>query len=112
MTAAELGARDLSHVRLVVLAACETLRARDGSSAGFAGFAGALLAAGAGGVVGSLWRVDEERTNALMEEFHAAYRRSWDGDGALRQAQLALLGSDDPALSSPSAWAGFRFAGN
>ncbi|WP_420127259.1 CHAT domain-containing protein [Longimicrobium sp.] len=112
LTAAEMEEMPLQHVDLVVLSACETLRARNGRSDGFAGFAGALLDAGTGGVVGSLWRVDDRLTTPLMIEFHRAYRRSGDGPQALRDAQLQMLRSPDPALRSPAAWAGFRYAGN
>ncbi len=111
ITAAELERLDLGSIRLVVLSACETIRSRCGRSGGFAGLASAFLAAGAGGVVGSLWRVDDHLTQELMREFHRAYGRSGDGAGALRAAQLRLLGSSDPALDSPAAWAGFRYAG-
>lgn len=112
LTAAEVEEMKLGHLRLVVLSACRTLRSRAGRSGGFAGLTDALLSAGAGGVVGSLWRVDDQLTRALMVEFHRAYRRSGDGPGALREAQLRLLRSPDPALRSPAAWAGFRYAGN
>jgi CHAT domain-containing protein len=112
LTAADMDTLDLRSVRLVVLAACETLRSRDGRSNGFAGFAGTLLGRGAGGVVGSLWRVDDRLTTPLMAEFHRAYRRTGDGPRALREAQLKMLHSPDPAQSAPAAWAGFRYAGN
>jgi CHAT domain-containing protein len=112
LTAADVARLDLRHTRLVVLSACQTLRATAGRSGGFAGLAGAFLAAGAGGIVGSLWRVDDERTRALMVEFHRAYRTSGDGPAALREAQLRLLRSADAAMRSPAAWAGFRYAGS
>lgn len=112
ITAEQLGAADLRHVRLVVLSACETLRARDGRSGGLAGFSGALLAAGVQGVVGSTWRVNDRHARDLMVPFHRFYSQSGDGPAALRQAQLQLLGSRDPLLRSPAAWAGFRYAGN
>jgi CHAT domain-containing protein len=112
LTAAEVERLDLRGVRLVVLSACQTLRSRAGRSGGFAGLSGALLAAGADGVVGSLWRVDDELTRALMVEFHREFRRSDDGAAALRAAQLRLLRAPDPAQRSPAAWAGFRYAGN
>lgn len=112
LTAAQLEKLPLQNVDLVVLSACETLRSHSGRSGGFAGFTGALLDAGAGGVVGSLWRVDDRLTAPLMVGFHHAYRRSHDGPGALREAQLEMLQSSDPALRSPAAWAGFRYAGN
>ncbi|HEX6911335.1 MAG TPA: CHAT domain-containing protein [Longimicrobium sp.] len=111
LTAESAGALDLRGTRLVVLSACRTLRVRGGRSGGFAGFTGALLSAGAGGVIGSLWEVDDAPTQRLMAAFHAGYAVSGDPVRALRQAQLHLLDSDDAALASPSAWAGFRYAG-
>jgi CHAT domain-containing protein/tetratricopeptide (TPR) repeat protein len=111
LTAAEIEGMELHGLRLVVLSACQTSRAQAGRSGGFAGLAGAFLAAGAGGVVGSLWRVDDGFTRELMENFYAAYLTSADAAGALRQAQLHMLRSDDPTFRSPAAWAGFRYAG-
>jgi len=112
LTAAEIEKMQLGGLRLVVLSACQTSRAQAGRSGGFAGLAGAFLAAGAGGVVGSLWQVDDEATRALMERFHAAYARSGDAARSLRQAQLEMLRAAEPALRSPAAWAGFRYAGS
>jgi CHAT domain-containing protein len=99
-------------VRLVVLSACQTLRAGSGRSGGFAGFAGALVGAGAGGVLGSLWRVDDEQTAALMRAFHPRYRELGHGPRALQAAQLQMLRSADGAQRAPSAWAGFRYVGS
>lgn len=111
LDADSLRAMDLRHLRLVVLSACQTQRARSGRSGGFAGLSGAMLEAGASGVIGSLWRVDDILTRELMTEFHRAYMSSGDGADALRAAQLRLLASADAALRSPSAWAGFRYSG-
>lgn len=112
LTAEAVNALPLRGVRLVVLAACRTARSREGRSGGLAGFSGALLAAGAGGVVGRLWEADDRLTQPLMLAFHRAYRRSGDPAAALRQAQLELLRSRDPARRSPAAWAGFRYIGS
>lgn len=111
LTAAEIERMDLHRLQLVVLSACQTSRARAGRSGGFAGLAGAFLAAGAGGVVGSLWQVDDQATRPLMEAFHQEFARSGDAADALRRAQVRMLRLDDPALRDPSAWAGFRYAG-
>lgn len=111
LTADEIRAMELPGVRLVVLSACQTLRSRRGRSGGFAGLTGAFLAAGAGGVVGTLWRVEDDGTRALMDEFHRAYRASGTGAAALREAQLRLLRSPDPALRNPAAWGAFRYTG-
>ncbi|MFL5381468.1 MAG: CHAT domain-containing protein [Longimicrobiaceae bacterium] len=111
LTTAAVDSLNLSGVRLVVLSACRTLRSREGRSGGFAGLSGALLAAGAGGVVGSLWDVNDRRAQPLMLAFHREYLRSRDPARALRKAQLQMLRSHDPKQSSPAAWAGFRYAG-
>ncbi len=111
VTAGELARLDLRHVRLVVLAACRTVRAGRSRAGGFTGLSGALLAAGAGGAVGSTWDVDDRSTAALMAGFHRAYRGSRDGPRALQAAQLELLRSGDATLRTPAAWAGFRYAG-
>jgi CHAT domain-containing protein len=112
LQAGDIAEMDLRHLSLVVLAACQTVRTGPGRAAGFSGLAGAFLAAGAGGAVGSLWQVEDRLTRPLMIEFHRAYRAAPDGASALRAAQLRLLRSGDPALHSPAAWAGFRYAGN
>lgn len=110
-TAEELARMDLRRVRLVVLAACRTVRSGRGRAAGFTGLSGALLAAGAGGTVGSTWDVDDRLTSVLMTEFHRRYPATHDAPGSLRDAQLSMLHSETPALRSPAAWAGFRYAG-
>ncbi len=111
LTAAEIATMRLEGLRLVVLSACQSARAQSGRSGGFAGLSGAFLSAGAGGVVGSLWRVDDGHTRVLMEAFHDAYRATGNAAEALRTAQLGMLRSGDPRLRSPAAWASFRYAG-
>ena len=112
LTAADLAALDLRHVRLVVLSACSTVRGGRSRASGFSGLAGAVLAAGAGGTVGSLWRVEDSATPPLMTAFHRAYATSDNAARALRHAQLSLLASADPRLRSPGVWAAFRYVGS
>ncbi|HEX2209961.1 MAG TPA: CHAT domain-containing protein [Longimicrobium sp.] len=112
LTAEEVSQMRLGNARLVVLSACRTLRARGGRSGGFAGLSGALLSAGAGGVAGSLWQVNDGRAQPLMVAFYRAYGELRDPALALRQAQLDMLESTHPEESSLATWAGFRYAGN
>jgi CHAT domain-containing protein len=112
LTAADLDSMDLRRTRLVVLSACETMRASAGRGSAFAGFAAAFLGAGAGGVVGGSWLIDDAASNRLMVEFHRAYRATGDGAASLQAAQIKLLHSRQPGLATPSAWAAFRYAGN
>jgi CHAT domain-containing protein len=112
LTAEELEGLRLGSDQLVVLAACETQRAAESSLDGFSGLSAALIAAGAGGVIGSTWRVDESATALLMEAFYSEYSRPDQTAGdALRGAQLRMLRSGVAGSRSPAAWAGFRYAG-
>jgi CHAT domain-containing protein len=111
LSAKQLAAMDLHRLRLVVLSACETVQGAATGTGGFIGLSQALAVAGVGGVVASLWRVDDAATAALMDAFHDEYGKSTDPSLSLRNAQLRMLRSPDPALRSPSAWAGFRYAG-
>lgn len=112
LTAGQIREMHLSNLRLVVLAACETMGSGTARSTGFHGLASAFLAAGAHGVVGSLWRVDDASTRELMVALHRAYATSADGASALRAAQLRSVASPDPKLRSPAAWAAFQYIGN
>jgi CHAT domain-containing protein len=111
LSAAEIEHLDLRGVRLVVLSACQTARRTGGRAGGLTGLAGAFRAAGARGVVGGLWPVDDAPTRVLMIEFHRAYRESGNAAGALNAAQRAMLDSPRAELRSPAAWAGFQYTG-
>ena len=111
LPAAAIAALDLRQLDLVVLSACESVRTPGGRTADVSGLTEAFLSAGAGGVVGSLWRVNDAWTAALMREFHRAYHASGRAAESLRSAQLTLLHSPDAALRSPAAWGAFRYVG-
>jgi CHAT domain-containing protein/tetratricopeptide (TPR) repeat protein len=105
LDAASIASLHLSGAPLVVLSACETAVARAGRSGGLASLTGAFLQAGARGVVGSLWRVDDGDTQPFMILLHRAYTQSGDGAVALRGAQLQVL-------HRSMAWAAFRYTGS
>ncbi|MBB4636873.1 CHAT domain-containing protein [Longimicrobium terrae] len=111
LRAVEVEKMDLHGVRLVVLSACRTLRARQGRSGGFAGLSRSLLVAGAGGVVGAMWEVDDGLTLPVMVAFHEVYAKSGDPAAALRAAQVEMITSPDVDQTSPAVWAAFRYAG-
>jgi CHAT domain-containing protein len=106
LTAATIAQMSLKRLRLVVLSACETNRASSGAGAGFLGLSESLMAAGVGGVIGSLWKVEDSATRALMQSFYAALAKSGDPVQALREAQRASISL------SPAAWAAFRYTGS
>lgn len=105
LTAASIARMHLPSLRLVVLSACETDAVPSKEGAGLLGLTESFIAAGAGGVVGSLWKVDDEATRQLMQAFYAALARTRDPATALRDAQRSMSGV------SPRGWAAFRYAG-
>jgi CHAT domain-containing protein/tetratricopeptide (TPR) repeat protein len=90
LTAEDVTGLDLLATELVVLSACETGLGRVHVGEGVFGLRRAFVLAGAKTLVMSLWKVPDEPTRELMEDF---YDRLLAGEGraeALRQAQLAM----------------------
>jgi CHAT domain-containing protein len=104
ITARSIAAMRLPGLRLAVLSACETTRSPAAEGAGFLGLSDSFMAAGAGGVVGSTWKVNDAATMQLMRQFYAALETRSPAQ-ALAAAQRLMVSQ------SPSSWAGFRYAG-
>jgi CHAT domain-containing protein len=92
LTAEAIAGLDLDGLELAVLSACDTGQGEAGGGEGVFGLQRAFHLAGARSVVASLWKIDDDSTQALMQEF---YRNLWERKlpklEALRRAQLAML---------------------
>ncbi len=93
---------------LITLSACETAVGNERAALGFAGLA---IQSGARSTLATLWRVNDEASAELMEDF---YRALATGEatraGALREAQLRFL--ENPVLRHPYFWAPYLLLGN
>jgi tetratricopeptide (TPR) repeat protein len=92
----ELRRSDLGSSRLALLWACESamigLRHRTEAT----GFPAALVESGVPGVIASLWVVETNATIALASTMLSAHlKQGLSPAGALRAAQIAMLGADD-----------------
>jgi CHAT domain-containing protein/Tfp pilus assembly protein PilF len=95
LTALEVAELDLSGVELAVLSACETGLGAVAGGEGLLGLQRAFQVAGAHSVIASLWKVDDERTRALMSRFYEnLWRKGQPAAEALRGAQLSMLRGD------------------
>lgn len=92
---------------LVVLTVCETAGGRMVDGEGAQGVARALLEAGAGNVLVTLWPVEDEAARAYGLAFHEALAKDPSPSRAARAARLELR----RAGHSPAAWAVFRALG-
>lgn len=113
----------LQDTRLVVLSACESavpvdpggppLLGADGATVprvSIEGLAAQFQRAGVETLVGSLWKVDDEGTQKLMEAFYAELAAGRDPARALATAQRGILAQE--RLSSPFYWAPFVLVGD
>ncbi|KFA87324.1 hypothetical protein Q664_48675 [Archangium violaceum Cb vi76] len=108
VTALELAGLNLWGTQLVILSACDTGRGDVKLGQGVYGLRRALVVAGAETVVMSLWKVNDETTQALMERY---YRNLLEGQGratALREAMRSLRLSE----VHPHYWAPFIAVGS
>ena len=95
---------------LVTLSACDTALGQRVRGEGVIGLPHAFLAAGAGGVVVSLWKVEDRSTAAYMREFYALLKEGRGASQALlevRRRRAALSGDE----GHPSRWAPFILVG-
>jgi CHAT domain-containing protein len=92
LTAEEIAGQELGGVELVVPSACDTGLGEVADGEGVFGLQRAFHLGGARAVLASLWKVDDNATQALMVEF---YRNLWQRDltmlQALREAQFTLI---------------------
>ena len=110
LTAAELATLDLSSVDWVVLSACNTGVGRVVAGEGVFGLRRAIVLAGAGGYVMSLWPVDDSETVQWMSAlYRARLQRGFSAAEAVRAASLERLKLRRKAQVSvsPALWAGF-----
>jgi len=93
---------------LVTLSACESALGKVASGDDVVGFTRGFLYAGADSIVSSLWKVDDQATSILMQQFYKSLKES-DKRSALRTAQLKVK---DTYNSHPYYWAAFQITGS
>lgn len=100
---------DLGY-ELVTLSACETGLATVVPGDELVGIGRGFLYAGAGALITSLWRIDDQLTVLLMEHLYSQLKQGATKAAALRDAQLKLL-REMPQLH-PAFWGAFQLVGN
>ena len=101
----EVARLNLLGTELVVLSACETGLGEVNNSEGVFGLQRAFKLAGAQTLVMSLWKVSDEATKILMENFYQSWLSGISKQDAMKEAQRMLRA--DSRYSSPFYWAAF-----
>lgn len=107
MTALELTTLELEGTELVTLSACDTALGEVRDAEGVFGLRRALVLAGARSQLLSLWRVQDQPTQALMADFYRGLAHGEAPSAALREVQLDRLRHAD----HPYYWAAFVLSG-
>ena len=108
LTATGVG-RQAFEARLIYLSCCEADRPLAGG--GLGSFARACLSAGAGAVIASGQRIDDEAAGELARRFYRHWLDGWTIAAALRAAQLEIR-AERPEWAHPFYWATYRLIGD
>jgi len=103
---------NLEGCELVMLSGCETGLALSGGGDEQLGLGRAFLAAGANSLVMSLWQVEDNATNELMQLFYQHLLKGESKAQALRAAQCSFLQRSESIYTHPYFWASFRLVGD
>jgi CHAT domain-containing protein/tetratricopeptide (TPR) repeat protein len=90
LTAEDVSGLDLLDTELVVLSACDTGLGEVRVGEGVFGLRRAFVLAGAKTLLMSLWKVPDEQTRELMEDFYGRIMSGEPRADALREAQLTM----------------------
>jgi len=96
---------------LVVLSACESGLGINHDGEGVFSISRAFTYAGAGSILMTLWKVDDNRSANLMSEFYKFLKSEGDAAVALALSKKAILSSSDEFTSHPYYWAGYTLVG-
>lgn len=97
-------------IQLLVLSACQTA---SGDKRAALGLAGVALRANASSTVASLWRVSDDSTAQLMDDFYQQLSQGIPKAEALANVQRKFINNpDNPSHQHPYYWAAFILAGN
>ncbi len=105
LTADEISGLDLSSTELIVLSACETGLGKIGADGVF-GLQRGFKKAGANALMMSLWKVDDDATTSLMNNFYDAWLiEGLSKTQALQKAKEIIRNT--PGWENPLYWASF-----
>ena len=106
LTSKEISRLDFTGIQMVVLSACQTGLGEIYKD-GVAGLQRGFKKAGVKSMIVSLWKVDDEATNLLMNWFYKNINKGMKYRDALHSAQKSLLTYDNGKYSNFRYWAGW-----
>lgn len=97
---------------LSVLTACETGKSGLWEGEGMISIAHAFKYAGSESILAGFWKIDEQSSSIILEEFYKNLERGLSKDIALQQAKLYYIKKAEGRTISPIYWAGLSIMGD
>jgi CHAT domain-containing protein len=94
---------------LLVMGSCESGAGKLQTGEGIMGLTRGFIYSGVKNIIYSFWKIDDETTLKLMEEFYKEMKTEFDYSNSLRAAKLELI--RNPQTAFPLNWAGFVILG-
>jgi len=118
----------MDNPRLVVMSACETAQIKATLADEYMGLSSSFLFAGTHNVLSTLWRVDDNASRLLIEDFYQGLNDGLSAVNALQKAQrhlsqmtdeelcerlqIPMIATSSEDFSNPYYWAGFVLIGD
>lgn len=96
---------------LMILTACESGKPGFQDGEGLISLAHAFNYAGSQNILTALWKIDEQSSAVIVEEFINLVEKGLETDEALRQAKLSYLQKNDGRVLAPAYWSGLVLMG-
>jgi len=97
---------------LAILTACETGKPTYQAGEGMISLAHAFNYAGSESILTSLWKIDEQSSSQIIENFYGYIKKGLAKDDALQKAKLDYIASADGRTLAPEYWAGLVLIGD
>lgn len=97
---------------LAVLTACETGKPGYQDGEGMVSLAHAFNYAGSNSILTGLWKIDEQSSAIIMEDFYKNLLKGLPKDEALQQAKIKFLKQGEGRMLAPQYWGGLIIMGN
>ena len=112
-TAQDIRNLEFDKTQLIFLSACQTGTGPISRSEGLLSLAYYFLSSGTDAVVMTRWKIPDETTPLIVENFYENLKKGQRKSEALKNAQRAyVLNQEDPLKKHPYYWAGFVVIGD
>jgi CHAT domain-containing protein len=99
------------NAQMVFLSACETGFGKQSVSEGVFSLSRGFIYAGSRSVIQTLWKINDQISASIIEDFYINLTSNNSSQQALRNAKLTYINQADELAAHPYNWAAFQYVG-